>query len=187
MQKAHYSFLFTCFINLTSFAQADKCDTINWTKKTKLNWSNFKAKPDTASSFKAVSVAGIGYNAQNIGDTLMIGIHCSFYTCESWTKSGSGNLLKHEQTHFDIAEYFKRLFIKKLTASQLKRQSAFAQIQSIYEEIERLRDDFDNKYDSETNFSRNKAKQDKWMINIRMRIDKLNLIDKEQVTIYLKD
>jgi hypothetical protein len=167
-------------------AQIDKCDTIYWNKNRKLKWSDFKALPKTNSAFQAVTASGIAYTTQQLGDTLTIEVLSRFYSCKSWTKSGSSTMLKHEQLHFDIAEYFKRLFIQKVISAHLSRQNAYAEIKKMFEAINKSLNDFEDRYDQETNFSKNQVKQDSWSNKVKMRLDKLTTTDKKRIRIFLR-
>jgi hypothetical protein len=165
--------------------QIAKCDTIAWEEKTKLKWSDFKGLPDTSLSYKAVSSPGIGYKARLVGDTLTLEIHCSFYTCKSWTKLDSRSLLQHEQTHFDISEYYRRIFVQKILATRLTKANALEMIRNIYKNIQKLRDELDAQYDNETNFSKNNIMQVKWTNEITIRINKSKALHKKKIVIPL--
>src|SRR5262245_36804038 len=96
-------------------SQGNNCDSIHWTKSAKLSWSDFKAVPDTTVDAGATSSLGIAYILKRTNDSVSIKTVCYFKPCLSWCKfKNSDTLLIHEQGHFNIAEYFRRLFIKRV-------------------------------------------------------------------------
>lgn len=174
------------FISIHSYGQVSSCDTIYWTEKVKLTWTDFKAQPDTSVSFGAISYPATGYKSKLRNDTLKIWTYCGFLTCKSWTKFNGKNLLKHEQTHFDIAEYCRRLFIQRLLALSSNRQNAMTSIDRIYKTSVNFRRALDKEYDKETDLSRNELLQDKWTKDIQDKIYALRMFNQAEVLIVLK-
>ena len=69
--------------------------------------------------------------------------------------------LVHEQLHFDISELFARKMRKQLSKKHFTKRVK-SEINAIYESILKELSDFQNLYDAETNFSRNKEQQLFW-------------------------
>jgi len=70
-------------------------------------------------------------------------------------------VLSHEQLHFDITELFARKFRERLKTvkndTDIKKK-----VRKIFAEINRELNTFQNKYDRETNYSRNIPEQLLW-------------------------
>ncbi|WP_245603093.1 DUF922 domain-containing protein [Maribacter antarcticus] len=72
----------------------------------------------------------------------------------------------HEQLHFDISELYAREMKIRLDDELFTHGNIKAKVKSIYREINKELDDFQNLYDAETNFSRDLDKQEEWMLKI---------------------
>ena len=186
MRLFQYLIFFLAISCFKSIGQSNDCDSIFWTANRKLSWLDFKAKPDTTVNFWAVSRPAMSYKSNLQNDTLKILTSCRFITCKSWTKSHGVNLLKHEQTHFDIAEYCRRLYTQKLLTITFNSQNVMQTIDNIYKEVIKFRSELDAKYDRETNFSRNEMIQDHWTKDITKKIIGLQDFETTSVTIILK-
>jgi hypothetical protein len=175
-------------LSIKLISQKINCDSIPWTKDFRLKWSDFKGKADTTSAFGAVSRNGIGYRLTRLGDTVQIKVNCFFSPCISWTRSTPTDTigLLHEQGHFNIAQYFKRLFVQRLLEAKLSRDSVVKQVKNIYLSIVRERDFADKTYDKETDFSRNKLMQYRSLNKIDKKIEQLGKFDKDDVKLILK-
>ena len=90
-------------------------------------------------------------------------IQAYFYPDESWYKPEqcNENTLQHEQLHFDITELFARkmrIQVEQATFSN----NVKAEINDIYLEVLADLEKLQERYDWETDFSRNLANQEKW-------------------------
>jgi hypothetical protein len=187
MWKRYSLFCIIVTFSFNCFGQALSCDTIYWSENTKLKWTDFRGKPDTTVSFKAISSLAITYKLQLHADSLTIDVFCSFRTCNAWTKSNTLNLLKHEQTHFDISQYFKLVFIQRLLTAHYTKNNAIDQVKNIWAEIKKERDDLNITYDKESDLSRNNAAQIRWTTEINSRINRLKNEDKTRLIFFLKE
>jgi len=164
------------------FAQANNCDSIPWTKERKLFWNDFQATPDLTTKDTAQSFSRLYKKWSLRGDTLSIIVSCYFKPCLSWSKSKySDTLLMHEQGHFDISEYFRRLSIKRFSEQNFKRQNIKSEIESINLDIDSQLKQFVALYESKTDFSRNKAMQVEWTNKILSLIDSLREFDQPKI------
>jgi len=176
-------FLIFLFLSYASVSQNIICDSIPWTKNGKLKWSDFKGKPDTSSEYGAVSYITISYKLSRRNDTVNIYVKCFFSPCSSWRKPSSNDDigLIHEQTHFNIAQFFKRLFIKRILETEFSKTNIVKVLKTIYEAIVKEKDILDKKYDTETDYSRNKKMQYRWAKKYDRLVDGLNNYDKAEV------
>lgn len=141
---------------------------MTWSGAYELTWDHFKAEPNHQTSAAAVTASGItfGFSIKQT-DTKVISfttnVHAHFYPERSWYKKGvaDDHVLKHEQLHFDITELYARKFrqrINQLNVSNSIKRTLKNLHQEINKELEMMQD----KYDEETDFSRNFEQQAKW-------------------------
>ncbi len=170
--------LIALFPNI-AIAQNAGCDSINWSKTRKLTWNDFKATPDTLTNFGTVSRINIGYKWTTGDDCTNVRISCYFRPCDSWTriKSDTDLTLSHEQTHFDIAEYFRRLFVQKVSEYDFTKKTFAADIRKIYANILAQKDLMTKTYETETDFHRNPDQQVSWNQKMPGKIDSLQVYD----------
>ncbi len=71
-------------------------------------------------------------------------------------------ILQHEQSHFDISELFARMLNKAMKEYKYNESTAGKDMNNIYQRIMTEHQQMQDEYDSESNFSRNKAGQEKW-------------------------
>ena len=102
-------------------------------------------------------------------------VHAHFYTEQSWYKKAQADMhvLGHEQRHFDITELFARKFrmrIDTLKVSDNIRRELKQIHKSVLKEMSQMQD----RYDDDTDFSRNFKAQAKWEIFINKELQKLS-------------
>jgi len=165
----------------------EKTDVITWSKEYFLNWSDFKAEANS-SAFEDSS-SYIKYHQtwtvhSEISDDQMyfqikdIQLSTQFLRHLSWVreKQSSSELLKHEQGHFDLAEFLRPIFTEKIQNELINKKfptfgkndeqrKQFARKDSslmIAKELEKCSNDLSHKrkeYDEETEFGQNVKKQ----------------------------
>ncbi|HKP32880.1 MAG TPA: hypothetical protein VJT83_09135, partial [Chitinophagaceae bacterium] len=64
--------------------------------------------------------------------------------------------------HFDIAEIHARILNKELKNYKFNQRSASKDIGEIYNKVMQMHHDMQEKYDDETNYSRNEKRQKDW-------------------------
>ncbi|QEC67128.1 hypothetical protein FRZ67_07425 [Panacibacter ginsenosidivorans] len=150
-------------------------DTINWRPSYKLTWQDFRAKPDEASEFGALSDCSISYSFIYKDDSLSFKIASLFTRSKSWLKFRDDTiLLKHEQGHFDINELFTRKLKKAFKAYSFNPVSVNKDLEAIFNKVWEEKKAFDARYDKETDHSINKAKQLEWSEMIATELNDLN-------------
>ncbi|MEX0314157.1 MAG: DUF922 domain-containing protein [Allomuricauda sp.] len=138
-----------------------------WNKDFKLSWSDFKGKVPPAAVPAATTASGISYkysaNLIHHEVELDFEVNAYFYPNESWYKPTICDdlILSHERLHFDITELFARKMRNKLSRTSFS-ENVKAEIRKIYRETLEELQKFQERYDWETNFSRNAAKQLEW-------------------------
>ncbi|WP_430901880.1 MULTISPECIES: hypothetical protein [unclassified Paraflavitalea] len=150
-----------------------KLDTIHWSSTYQLRWMDFQATNTDESNHDAFSSISVEYYPTKINSEKIykLSVVCYFNRKESFTRSMGSILLSHEQGHFDIAKIFSKVLESKFDEFlKLNSFLTYNQIDSIYKSIEVLWDEYDLKYDNETNYSRNSEQQKKWTKKIKAEL-----------------
>ncbi|MDY8134048.1 DUF922 domain-containing protein [Aquimarina sp. 2201CG5-10] len=146
-------------------------ERFSYAEKSKLDWSDFRGKPDSNSSFDSAVNTGITYQwaYSKDGDKdsaqveLKYEVESFCYPSKSWVKGGqmTDYLLAHEQLHFDISELHARIMRKRLKEYKAGKNIR-KDLNKMYKLVERMRINMQERYDEETNHSRNRENQKKW-------------------------
>jgi hypothetical protein len=166
---------FLCFVLVAPFlcgAQEKGEELLTWNIK-RLEWSDYKGKPDPNSDAAASTATylGIEYNVKN--ENISYKVSCYFSKNKSWGLAKTEYILSHEQGHFDIAEVFARKLNKRMKEYKLRRNTYKDDLEKIYNSILDEKERTQNLYDQETNYSRNKEQQAKWLKKIEKMLEEL--------------
>ncbi|MDO6767978.1 MULTISPECIES: DUF922 domain-containing protein [Cellulophaga] len=138
-----------------------------WNANKKLKWSDFKGEPQNKRA-AAVTASGLTYRfstTKNKGRVVSVDFIVSsyFYPNKSWYRPEvcDSIILSHEQLHFDITEIYAQKFRMRLEKAEFSN-NVKAEVKAIYKQINIELNDFQNLYDSETNFSRDREQQLLW-------------------------
>lgn len=140
---------------------------IPWEENTKLNWEDFKGKSDPESPFVASTHSSIifSYNVRSENEKLSLTTETDafFYPEMSWFRKGEVNahILNHEQGHFDITELHARK-LRKAFAEYKVTENYKKELTAIFTSLNNERQKMQNRYDKETNHSRNVEKETHW-------------------------
>jgi len=160
-------FFFTIFLCISGFLFSQEEETIPWRADRKLQWSDFKGSYFKTEWAAATTATGISYsfssNEQNGHQFLEIQVQCVFLPQQSWYRPEvcDSVILSHEQLHFDIAELHARKFRKRLAEFRFT-DNVQEEVRDIYKQILKELRIFQNKYDRETDFSKDLQKQLLW-------------------------
>ncbi|TLP81886.1 DUF922 domain-containing protein [Maribacter sp. ACAM166] len=144
---------------------------VQWRPDVRLSWEDFIGTDPVGSSAAATTASGISYNFETFyeGDERKVhfNVHTYFYPEQSWYKPKFCNemTLLHEQLHFDITELYARKLREQLANTKFS-ENIKEEVRKIYKVIIRQLNDFQNKYDSETDYSRNLTVQERWLDEI---------------------
>ena len=147
---------------------------------TKLNWDDFKAKPDTnKKTLQAFSYIIYSYNHQITGDSVRVVVRNSFYRKYSWVKPNSKNTqqLNFQQGYFDISEINARRMRKNIATVPIYSQTANKQIGAMYSQAIKDRAKEQGQYQTETEYGKNKTKQAEWDKKNKDLLNSINLIN----------
>jgi hypothetical protein len=143
-------------------------EPIEWSSGRKLRKSDFKGAVAAQSNLVARSFITIQASWSCDGERLDVKIRAVFDPSRS-TWSGpsnltSGQLLDHEQTHFDIAELFARKIRAHLSqiTDACTRRGGTVPLAAIVEEYQTELDDQQVRYDRQTRFGTDARMQWEW-------------------------
>ncbi|MEP3208746.1 MAG: DUF922 domain-containing protein [Maribacter sp.] len=151
-----------------SFQSPQDYDTISWSAERRLSWDDFQGKAPLNARAAAITASGISYRFSTSGtkDNMEVDfqIDTFFYPTKSWYQPELSDevILSHEQLHFDISELYARKMKARLAEETFTYSNVKAKVKSIYRDILKELNDFQNQYDDETNFSRNREQQLIW-------------------------
>ncbi|WP_299251501.1 hypothetical protein [uncultured Lacinutrix sp.] len=151
-----------------------------WNENRQLKWEDFKGEPDENSNAAAVTASGITFS-YSIEKSSVHGVtgfntkaFAHFYPEHSWRKKDvvNSHILKHEQFHFNITELNVRYFREQI--SKLKASSKIAkQLDALLKQANIDLEKMQRLYDAESNYSINKAEQQKWVDFVNKELKRL--------------
>lgn len=152
-----------------AFAQNN--NLIKWSSEKRLSWKDYLAEPDDRSGAAASTSTQIGFEYHVRENSLTFSITCYFAKEKSWGRYKNDYILSHEQGHFDIAEIFTRKFYKTVKEYKFNERRYKTDLRDIYTNAMRDKERFQQQYDSETDYSRNKPKQEEWLKKIEKMLE----------------
>ena len=170
------SLIIFLFLTVATLAVAQDLESVKWRPDLRLQWSDFRAKVPPYVMPAATTASGISYrysaNMLHHEVDLDFEVNAFFYPTESWYKPEVCNdlILSHEQLHFDISELFARKMLLKLSRTSFSKDVK-KEVRQIYKEILKELADFQERYDFETDFSRNREKQLEWNQRIKEALE----------------
>ena len=152
---------------------------ITWSKDAKLTWADFKAKPKTNSSAVAITASGItfGFSIKSTDKNEVLSfntdVNAYFYPEQSWYKPerATKHVLGHEQLHFSITELHARKFRARIAQLKVSNQVR-KELKTLQSAINKELAEMQNRYDTETDFSRNEESQEKWNTFVNAELTK---------------
>jgi predicted secreted Zn-dependent protease len=145
---------------------------IEWSPASKLTWDDYLAKPSSLSDAAAITSTALGIEYHVRNNKLSYKITCRFSKTRSWGRFKTDYILQHEQGHFDITEIFARKLAKTIQEYDFNPRQYQHDLSDIYKRIMDEKEDFQNQYDKETDFSRNKERQAEWLKKIEKELSK---------------
>lgn len=147
-----------------------EADHIKWEENRKLTWEDFKAAPLKIGNTAAMTTTHLGFSYSIKNGIITYKVECRFEKNKSWGLIKNDWVLKHEQGHFDIAEIFARNLNKSINEYQLNKSSFQKDLDAIYKSVVAEKEKFQQQYDDETDYSRNKTKQEEWFKKIESEL-----------------
>ncbi|MBV6484842.1 MAG: hypothetical protein KFKLKKLM_01360 [Flavobacteriales bacterium] len=157
--------------------QETQPEYILWDGKYKLVWEDFKGEVDSQyDEYDAVTWVLIDQRQKGLlEDKILYEVVTYFVINDSWVKKDKMNkeLLQHEQLHWDISELYARKF-RKMCSEHISHNlnSTFKYFNQEYDKMLLEESAFQTKYDTETNYSKNKEKQKEWVKKVKALLKK---------------
>ena len=82
--------------------------------------------------------------------------------------------MSHEQGHFDITEIFARKMAKAMDDYKFNPRTFRADLDTIYQQIMKEKEEYQERYDHETDYSRDKKMQAEWLKKIAEELEELD-------------
>ena len=164
------SFLATDFIFPLLLLSHMEEDFIKWEENRRLTWDDFKAAPLKMGSTAAMTTTHLGFSYNVTNGKITYKIDCQFEKNKSWGLVKNDWILKHEQGHFDIAEIFARKLNKAVGEYQFNKNAFQKDLDAIYKSVVNEKEKFQQQYDDDTDYSRNKTKQEEWFKKIESEL-----------------
>lgn len=163
------------------------CDTILWSAAKKLDPSDFKDVADTGKTMIAFTMTKFSYKVIPQDGGAIINTSTLFYPCNSWlNRANVKNSISHEQLHFDIAEYYKRMFLQRLAETRSAENMFATTTKAIFRDIVDQKRIMNNEYDQQTDKGINYQEQIKWNYKIANLLSNLEKYSVNTTTINLK-
>ncbi|HEY5687587.1 MAG TPA: hypothetical protein VIS27_04695 [Yeosuana sp.] len=171
--------LYTLIYNSTSCLSAQSI--IPWSETTKLEWSDFKAPPNTdiigyaQTSYKIeIQPSDVAVDENNnIQNYESLSVVANFYPNHSWVFKKDDFLLKHEQLHFDIAGLYARKIMLEFDKLKKNKIADFDSYMSTYKNLWAECRNVQKKYDKETNHGLLADMNNHWIEEIATQINKI--------------
>jgi hypothetical protein len=166
-------FYLLLIVHPVSVAQED--ESIQWDPTYRLTWDDFRADPPRSQRVAATTASGISYSYRTKGPSgnyrLDYEVVAYFYPERSWYHPDlcDSVVLSHEQLHFDISELYARR-MREILGSRTFDGNVRAEVRKIFARINRELSEFQNRYDMETDFSRDHEAQARWNAQIAERL-----------------
>ncbi|WP_372938074.1 DUF922 domain-containing protein [Seonamhaeicola sp.] len=163
-----------------SFLLIQEEPVLSWSESYKLSWTDFKGSPNLQDSAVAVTASGIsfGYSIKQTNNEVTnfsTQVHAHFYPEQSWYKPDRAGIhvLNHEQLHFDITELHARKLRYEINKLKITNHVK-SELKTLQKTINLELKNTQNKYDLETNFSRNIEAQAQWKAYIAQELKKFS-------------
>ena len=149
--------------------QIAKQEAFPWSLKRPLVWGDFKGEPPRSGSAAAETAYTLLYGARCTGQAFEFRVIAAFRPKESWVRpailkrpADSARALKHEQTHFDLAEVHARRMRRHFAELIAPCRVSTDDLSQIAERMVREENAAQEKYDADTDHSRVPAEQARW-------------------------
>ena len=154
---------------------------ITWAKDRTLQWSDFKATPNTEimayaqTSYKIeITPSNVAVDQHNnIKNYKSLNVVANFYTNHSWVLKEDSNLLKHEQLHFDIAGLYAHKMKLEFQNLKDKNIANFDAYMSVYNNLWAECRATQKQYDRDTNHGLSRTENMKWINTISIQLNQI--------------
>lgn len=178
MKHKFISFCIALAISIAGFTQNIPSNAILWDSNSALKWDNFKGSSSNLEGNQAASVmSGISMTVDFNKDYTQGIVKVIAYMDPKKSakrKSCDGEyLLKHEQLHFDITEWYARKIRKEIAELRVPMNKLSKECTKIFTRLNRELNDQQRAYDRMTNHSINKLEQENWNRKVAKGLEEL--------------
>jgi len=174
------------FISVTAWSQQPK-DTFCWGKE-EISWEDYKGIPKTNGGSDAVTASLIHMSVEYPSNLKpQITIETLFNRSASWVKNRTHSLLIHEQGHFDITEIYARKLRREVLSRSFNSKTFEDEIFQLHKKFCMQMDAYQDRYDAETNYSRNSEMQLKWNESIKNSMQELKSLADPKLSLILNE
>lgn len=161
--------------NSTGLEEQGNRKELKWQDGYRLKWSDFEARPDHFTYMDATTESGIVFSWSCDYQGFHLETYAMFDKAKSWVKKSEANdyLLAHEQAHFDITEIHARKLRQRFAEMISPCRKGRYAIQKAADVIYQESSDMQNLYDQQTNHSKNKLIQKRWLEKIAIELKRL--------------
>lgn len=167
------------FLLINTFFQPTEY-SILWSENERLSWDDFKGTPTSTIDAAALTASGLTFDFSAKTTQIKLIefkaiVEARFYPDQSWYRKEYINsvVLAHEQLHFDITELYARKLRKRISEAnftiKIKRE-----ISKLHNTINKELKEMQNRYDSESDYSRSLTTQQKWQAFVNRELDNLS-------------
>jgi len=174
------------FLVFPFLANAQDEQFIEWSTAKRLTWDDYLATPSSLSDAAAITSTALGIEYHIRNNSLTYKITCRFSKTRSWGRYKTSYILKHEQGHFDITEIFARKLAKEIKDYRFNPRKYQDDLGKIYKKVMDEKEQYQNKYDIETDYSRNKEKQAEWLKKIEDELVEMDEFANYYASLHLK-
>jgi hypothetical protein len=164
-------------ISFKDYTTNNDPDTVFYSSKRPLNWSDFRAQPQPG-IYAAAVLPGFAFTGQKevVNGIIQVNLTVKVYMVRdgSWVRAGAKNAysLNHEQRHFDIVKIVAERFKQQLTQNKLSVEEYNNTISAQYFETLREITRWQKQYDDESGHGINEAEQERWNHRIDSELKK---------------
>lgn len=135
----------------------------------KLSWDDFKGRPNFNNPHTAETSVSHIYQTIPLStgnsNTVNIKVSYEFNKYKAWVKSGGEDdegLLRHEQGHYNIGFLYAKEFVNRIKKLNLNIDTYQEEIKKVYDSVINEYRETDNRYENETDHSKNRNIQERW-------------------------
>lgn len=146
-------------------------ENLPWMGHRRLTWEDFQCAPVRNTEAVALTSTSLGISYKVKDNQFIYDINCGFSKRHSWGLLKTPYILAHEQGHFDITEIFARKLHNQLQHYRFNPKTFKTDINNIYQKVVKEKEAFQELYDSQTDHSRKKIKQEEWLVRIEAMLE----------------
>lgn len=153
---------------------------IPWSASTQLAWRNFRGRPRPAYFTVAQTSAAVTYQIGCLRQETRFTVLATFSTTESWVRVDIPNdtvagpqILRHEQTHFDLAEVNARQLRQALASTSGLCPSNLQRARQLFDSLSVVSRELNARYDAETAHGTSPSAQAAWSADVTAMLNAL--------------